>query len=334
MTPPASSNGAYVFTFTTYNIFPAANATDGSVTVFTVVPPNPVNVTLQLAVTGLNISDTENTTAYKIWSQINTQLTQYGAQYSGSPIFSSQIPYPTFRTFPSSHIVSFFSESQFNITVAASGIDPGCILNIDSTPSLATCAQIAPIASINSVLLRDITGTTLTNVNLALAVKIASARLINGLRGNNIVTCGFLHEDKGNYQRSMWLRRGIPGIYFDPIRVKRPYSVSLFGTMVGDSTSVVWNYIKATGELQYIPAQNLINTYEPTFLQNEIKVSYVAGNWVIPPLITYAITTLIGSALQSRAGIRALKTGSFDVQYFPFSTLQEVLIELNNDYCL
>lgn len=286
----------------------------------------PINTTIALSVTGVIQGMDPVSIANLANTQFNTQLLQASAVYAGSPVFSSQIPNATFRIGQTDHVLSFFSQSLFTIT--ASSNTTGAIVNLGPKPSLVTTGYIRSNAGLAAVPLVDVNGVTLTDTQLAFMSSVMSSQLITLLGMNYIVICTFLLEETGNYQLELDLTGGIPGIWFDGIRVKRPYSVSLYGTLVGDSTSIVWNYITKRGKLRYIPAQNLTNTYEPTFWGNELKVSYVAGNNHIPDAIGYGILRLLGAGLQNRYGIASLKTGSFDVKYFNQQLLDQIVSEL------
>ena len=283
------------------------------------------NILLNLSVTGINANDSEVSIAQTIWNQLSAELTIANVVYSGLPVFSSQVPAATFRVDQTDHVVALFSESLFTLTLVAN--TTGAIINTSSLPSLATVGIVNLFAPVAGVVLTDINGVTLTSQQIAILIGNMSAQLCTILN-NKIVVTSYVCAETGFWQNALRLRAGLPVLYFDPVRIKRPYSVSLFGTLVGDSTSVVWALNPYTGYLRYIPGQNLVNTYEPGAIGNEIKCSYSAGNVHIPTPISFNLTRLIGSALTNTQGVRSVKTGSFEVQY---DAAYDVLNEIKGD---
>lgn len=290
----------------------------------------PSNATFTLTATGLPAGATPKSLAASVYTQFTAQLLASGYTYGGVPAFSYQTPAATFRIVLSDHVLSFFSESVF--TLSTCGNTVGAIARIGSRPSLLTIPYIRENAGLVGVVLQDITGTDLTDQQLAMLSSVSSARLISLLNNNYIVACTFIHEDTGNWQTDLRLTKGIPGIDFDGVRVK-PIASYIYSIYAGYSPKSVWNYMKDKGRLRYVPAQNLVNTYEPISWGNEIRVSYTAGNTHIPEEIQYALLQILSNGLTNAngggsTGVKSLKTGTFEVQYFDKNTLEEIVTTL------
>lgn len=284
------------------------------------------NLLQSLAVTGISLADSPTTIALKSQAQLTTQLSQYGILYSGSPVFtsngiidfsnspnlSSQLGMATFRITQSDGILCFFSEANFILTISNDTTSSNA--TVSDVPLLATLAQITSDGPIAGLVLETVDGTSLTQAQIISLVEAASAKLISILN-NKVVICTYIHEDIGFWQRSFFLREGIPGIYFDGVRVKPSSSIQWFGVLVGASLSLAWNYVRTTGELNYIASQNLVSTYEPSGMGNEIKISYVAGNFHIPKSIIYGVISLMTSILENKGDIAELKTGTWSVKF-------------------
>lgn len=303
-----------------------AAASSGSFNVTVETINAQANLLQQMVVTGVNLNDSPITIAFNAQAQLTVQLAQYGIAYtgapqftslgiidpSGSPNFSSQLGLATFRITQSDHVLCFFSEADFILSV--SNDTTGCYQYVSDVPLLGTIAQINTFGPISGLVLETVAGAALSTDQIVYLIELASSKLIQILN-NNIVVCTYVHEAIGYWQRSFFLREGIPGIYFDGVRVKPSTSVLMYGILVGNSLSMNWNYKRATGELNYIPSQNLIGAYEPSAMGNEIKISYVAGNFHIPRAILSGLMDLMTAILENRGDISELKTGTWSVKF-------------------
>lgn len=290
----------------------------------------PSNVTVTLTATGLPAGAPPNSLAASVYTQFTAQLLASGLTYGGVPSFSYQTPAATFRIALSDHVLSFFSESLF--TLSTCGNTVGAIAKIGPKPALLTIPYIRENAGLSGVVLQNILGGDITDQQLAMLSSVTSARLISSLGNNYIVACTFVHEDTGNWQTDLRLTKGIPGIDFDGVRVK-PIASYIYSIYAGYSPKSTWNYMKDKGRLRYVPAQNLVNTYEPVSWGNEIRVSYTAGNIHIPEEILYALLQLLNNGLANATGgggtfVKSLKTGTFEVQYFDKNAIDEIIESL------
>lgn len=317
-----SVEGEYSVTVTTTNR--TYVATDPYVTAV------PSNVTFTLVATGIGANYPPASQAAMAFAQFNSQLAASGLLYGGVPSFSYQTPAATFRLGLTDHVISFFSESTFNLSSCSNTL--GSIVNIGPRPSLLTIPYIRANAGLVGVGLQALDGSDIGDAQLALLSSVMSSRLIAALGNNYIVICTFVLEDTGNWQTDLKLNKGLPGIDFDGVRVK-PIASYIYSIYAGYSPKSTWNYMKDKGRLRYVPAQNLVNTYEPVAWGNEIRCSYTAGNAHIPEDILFALLQLMNSSLAnsgggSAAGIKSLKTGTFEVQYFDKKAIDAIVSEL------
>lgn len=289
------------------------------------------NAIISLAVTGLTaVSPAAN--AFNAINQINTQLSQYGIAYSGSPVFtsnnllgtqpgdpvfSSQLAAGSFRCHQSDHVISFFSEATFSLDVCSSV--PGLIVMSSNDPLLCTIDTAKKYGPLSQF---DMSG--LSDNQIALLIELASTKLTT-LLNNAIVVATYVHSEVGYLQRSVFLREGLPGIWYDGIRVKRPYEIYSYPVL---GASLNWNYNKDTGELYYIPSQNIVYSNDPTYWGNEIRFSYVAGNFSIPNEIVFGVITLMQAIAENTSNIESLKTGTWGVK-FKTSVIEELVSSLS-----
>lgn len=273
---------------------------------------------ITLSVTGLS-AVSPHVNAFNATTQINTQLTQYGMQYTGAPsfssisllsagpaqpTFSSQLGAGNFRIHQSDHVISFFSEAPFSLDVCSSV--PGLQVICGNDPILATVDTARKYGPLSQF---DMTG--LGDAQIAILLELASTKLTTVLN-NSIVVSTYIHSEVGYLQRSMFLREGLPGIYYDGVRIKRPYQIYSYPYI---GASLNWNYNHDTGELYWIPSQNVIDMFDPTAPGNEIRISYVAGYFSIPNEIAYGVVTLMQAISENTANIESLKTGTWAVKF-------------------
>jgi hypothetical protein len=229
---------------------------------------------------------------------------------NGFPQFSSQLGCPTFRVNCSAHIITIFSEADYLLTVTDEGT--GMIFNVGETPSLLTVERAMNDGPLTGLTLTDVSGQTLTNNQIATLIEFGSARVIQAIN-NQICLATYIHEDVGTYQKSFFLRK--PVVYFDGVWAKRPYTFSLYGIFLGGSAAIIWNLNRSSGELAYIPSQNCYFDYSPSSPENEIKISYVAGNYKIPVAVEIAVLNYMVYLLENKADVKALKAGTWEVQF-------------------
>lgn len=311
------------------------------------------NVTIQLTATGILSPLTENQAAFSMSNQFNTLLAQMTFSYTlgdgvhtlsylyrgqpqftgnstidgnGFPIFGSMLGFPTFRVNVSEGVLTFFSECDYDLTLVTNL--SGATFRISETPLLCTIAEARNEGPINGLVLTDINGVLLTDYQVASLIEICSSRLIAMLR-NRVVVCTRIQEEMGYWQRSFFLRRSTPGIWFDGVWTQRPYAFGLFGIFLGGSGSSEWNYKRRTGELQYMLSQNCFSSYEPSSFGNAIKISYVGGYYKIPIAIQAGLYRLMAVTLENNQGIASEKAGTWEIKYKDTPLIDQLREELS-----
>lgn len=279
-----------------------------------------------MPVSGITTLQTEIDIAQSAQTQVQTQLYQYNLAYSGTPAFSGQSPAFTFRLFRTDHVLILWSEAYFRVSIANN--TSGTTILADHESALMTVTDYDAFTD-----LVPLEAANLTTDQKVFLIKLASSRLVTALN-NNIVICGFTKTMNGEWQTSAFLREGLPVIDFDPPRVSFPLSLAYQLYPTDPGPKLVWNLNPITGQLKYKPAQNVVNWPEPWSQGNEVKISYYAGNWNLPTAIIGALIQIIVATLENRAGIKALKTGSFQVTYLDRGALQAAIAELEPLYGL
>lgn len=290
-----------------------------------------------MPVTGITSALTESQAAYLTVTQINTQLAASGYNYTGTPVFSTSSPtlngFPQFQSFLpcalfrlncSEHVVSVFSEADYMLTVTNN--TTGCIIITSNVALLSTVEDAKVDGPLTGLVLTDVAGIPLTDYQTAKLIQLASAKMV-ALLNNNVVICTYIYEDWGNWQTSFFLRN-IPGISYDGVFVKYPGTLLFWGILVGGAPSILWTYNKATGELHFRGSQNCIYTGEPGSANNEIKVSYIAGNYAIPDAIQGGLYRLMASVLENAGNVKSLKNGTWQVTFKDEGLFNELREEL------
>lgn len=305
--------------------FMSAPASGGSISLNLQSFNASANVNLTLTASGLTTGMAPDVCAQTAITQLNVQLTQYGINF-GIPQITGQIPSALFRLARTEHIINFFSECQFDLTVETN--TTGAFIEVNREPILATLDDFSSLSSLMAA------GATLTDAEKVLLLKVASG-LITSYTNNLLVIAGYVQSFNGFYQRSFFLNLGLPVQSFDPPRIVPP-TIGMY--MVWTLWYLVypwlrWNLNPITGELFFQPNNNLINNMEPSSLNNQIKVSYQAGEWKIPPAVLLCLTQICRAIINDPNGAKSLKTGSFSVSFREKTPIQMALV-LMDDYIL
>lgn len=275
------------------------------------------NVNLTLSATGLTAGLTPSQCAYSIITQFNQDLTNYGIQYS-TPQTTGEIPAALFRLSRTEHVVNFFSECQFDLTIITN--DTSAYVEISDKPYLSTLSQFQSMVGLINF------GASLTDEQYLLLLKTASG-LITSYTQNLIVLAGYVQSFNGFYQRSFFLSTGLPVQSYDSPRIATPNlgleSTWYVWTLV--CPWMRWNLTPETGELFYQPNQNLLNYPEPSSLGYQIKISYTAGNWKIPPAVLLALTQIGKAIINDPGSVKEIKTGSFSTTFRDRSAITSAL---------
>lgn len=296
MTPPSSS-GTIGFQFQTL---------DAS-----------VNYTYTIPCTGILSTDGEKETARKIYTCINsflqnTLITNDNLLPPGVnaifniPVYGNQDPVGNFRPAYTDHVVSMFSQAQFKYSITSN--NTGANIKISTAPMLVTLAEALNYGAFTGQNFQDEFGVAYTTDQIITLVEIASIEITEILQ-NYIVNACYVHEEDGYFTDGIQLKK-YPIRTCDTPRVRRP---SILQTLVADSTTmdILTKYIvnRETGWLTFRFSQNLIFNYEPFDYYNEIKVSYIGGEDVIPTSIKVA-TTQISVYAGTVIDIKSFRTGT------------------------
>lgn len=278
------------------------------------------NITLTLVATGTTAGMAPDEMALNAVTQFNTILIQNSAEYL-SPKFSSQVPQAAWRVICTDHIITFFSESQFRLTISDN--DTGASLVATHDPLLVTYTDLDSLVALMNI------GASLTEAQKLLLIQQVSG-LIVSYTNNLIVQAGYVQSFVGYYQKSFFLTLGNPIQSFDMPRVAPPGLN--FGYLWWDFVISLyqWNLNPITGQLDFMNSQNLLNIMEPSSLQNQIKISYVAGEYHIPAQVLLVAVQLIKAIINDPIGVKSLKTGSFSVSYKDRSGIQAALALLDS----
>jgi len=302
MTPCAAS-GNIVFRLTTYDADP--------------------NVSLTLTVSALT-GDSEIALARKIHDQIDVQLVQASAQYSGLPAFSSQVPQATFYLGQTDQIVSIWSQATYLLEIISN--TTGSQVQISSTPTFVTLAQAKALGPLLGLDYTDANEVDLTDSQIMTVIQLASDQISRIINNNLVIAC-YLHEYIGSMQGTILLRQS-PIVNYDKPAVLPPILVST-------GLYYVYNYYSSFQVdrklrlLNYRFGSNLMNAGDPFDTNNEVKVTYRAGYMNIPRIVQEK-TLLIVALMLNDPNVKSLKGGSFAVEFrLPIETLKSISAELS-----
>lgn len=280
----AASSGSLTLTLTTY---------DSSTT----------NVTIVAAVTGITSGDSETTIARKVMDQVPTILIQNAAKYSGVPSLIQNGPLPTFRLTRTEHVVCFYSECQFDISVTN---PTGCIVELENV--FITTTEALDFSSIFGL------GFDLmTAPHLSKLLSITSSRLVNMLN-NPIVISTYRHDENTKWRRAIRLNR-VPIVSVDKTMIRYPDILPFLAQVEVADINTFFDIDHLRGWIEYKFSQESIMCYEPFDYGNSIRLSYTAGYKYIPQEIKSAIIELAYN-LQIFSGLGSfdsLKGGTFSV---------------------
>lgn len=268
-------------------------------------------------------NDTEIKMATRIQNAMNTAIDVAGYQYLGQPRFSSEVPTPSFQVNRTEHVVSIWSESQFQITVEQD--DSGAIIPVTETAVIETVREAKDTATILGISLADRNGTPFTDEQIASLLGINCDRLLTMLN-NNIVVCTYKFECSGAFTSGAYL--GVtPVVNFDMPWLRRPglFNADVYTFMIDKAS---FNLIPKTGLLKYRHTNNILNAVETFDKENEVKITYRAGYPQIPAIIKEKVIQ-ITAIFQSNTNIASLKGGSFEIKYTdPEKPLKMIMSQL------
>jgi hypothetical protein len=205
--------------------------------------------------------------------------------------------------------VCLWSESEYELKVTENTTET--VLEVGEFPVLSTVQYAKDYLELYGYVFETFSGTPLSNSQISRLLLQFSSEIIS-LLGHNIVLCTYKNRFRGKNTKSVFTSPGF-GISLDfPFAVKRKnyftnnptYSASLFN----------WN--KKTGELNYIPFSNHLESGNPFNLDNEIVLTFTAGFTLIPEPIMNAVASLTYLNMSGLlSGVKSLAGGSFKVDF-------------------
>jgi hypothetical protein len=292
MTPPLSGGG-FSFSLQTFDSgYSPVNTeydaeiideTDGIATYF----PYP-NVTITGNVTGLLPTDSESDICYKLSTQISIIIDQNGYTFHGNPNSVAGGPKPFFRVTRTDHVMSIFSECQFDFDVSADTTG-GIYLN-QATPVLCTVAFARTFGKFTAQNWVDpVTFAPFSDQDVANSLSAASADFVAETL-NEIILSNYIHEidcrgTSGTYTKHR------PIQYLDAPYIQRPDIYSFLSSV---SPEPMTPYFQGweNGFLDYRFHQDMLMAYEPFDEGNIFRLAYVAGEKKIPDIIQQCIVRL------------------------------------------
>lgn len=292
------------------------------------------NIAITAVATG-NSSLTQVQLAKNIEAALIAELTDEDALFQGEPVFSGTTPPALFKVTRTDHVVAIWSQAQFEIEVTLNPVANTVLhshdLNWGSTPCLMTMDDLETLAALYAIDLEDSNGNDLTNLQKAILILRASARLISILR-NNIVISTYLHEEIGRMTNNIKLLKH-PVVSYDSPKVRTPGMFTLLGVI---RTISSFN-VTSKGWVNFQQANTLIDVNPPFDWNNQIRMTYQAGQWHIPEIIKDKLMVLMVNLLEagdSGSGIKVLQAGTGKVEYFTEDTFMVNLLFELSEYSL
>lgn len=268
---------------------------------------------LVATVTGITAGMAETDVAIQIQNQLATQF----PVYSGAPRFSAEAYAATFRVTRTEHCVCIWSQAQFRLQLTSDTV--GCNLTMADVPLLATCNRLLYLYGgfaggvVNGF--ANLAGYTLTTSQLIALIEAISSEVI-GYLNNHVVISTYLGEWRTDGVKSVFTSP-TPGLSIDQPVIRRKNLYEMYS--IPQYSQLAYNWIRHTGQLTFRFNQNFINAGEPFELDNEVRVSFVAGEFVIPTAIQRCMLELAKFGLNSNSGLDEIGGGSFRARFRKYS---------------
>lgn len=288
------------------------------------------NNVFTFAVSGVLTTDNEVQLANKTCNQINTFLVQHGIYFNGQPTYVDLPPIQQYIATRTDHCICVWGQSNF--TISASGNLTGSIIHTNNAPTLMTVSDIKELAPMKGVSLEDDDGDILTDNQIAILSKLASAKLIM-FTNNPIVLSYNIEELCTGWWYGVRLKR-TPVVNFYPPQSRRPIAFNLFSSVT--YSTVPGNFImESDGYLTYKYAQNLVDYPEVYDWMNDVLIVYLSGYNQIPQDIENVIMDII-PLIQAAVpiGVEKYKGGSFEVTFKGFQEYMDALMLTIRSYWL
>lgn len=293
ITTPPSSDGSLSFSLDTFDA--------------------ETNVSLNLTISGILSSYDEEETATLIYTSLSSQLSSYA--YSGEAVFSDSPFVATFRVHKTQHVVSIWSQCGYELQLQTNTC--GAVAKVSTAPVLMTVSKARSFANIKGFQLVSGTGVSLTDSEVTELLLRSSVQICSYLRCKVAITT-YLNSFRGQDNKSVFTTP-TPGINRDVVRVRRKAYINLYTNPTYMTFTFFWN--RMTGELNYRPTSNVVNTKAPWDLDNEAHLTFTAGWYVIPEDILWVITDLNEMSLLGINNLKELKGGSGDIVFQDASSI-------------
>ena len=243
--------------------------------------------------------------------------------YGGYPAFSSMIPPPCFAAYITDNIVSIWSQCRFNVRILSN--TGNNIVSVNPNPIYTTLADAKDMATVMGIDFEDNSENPLTDQQLTILLRNASAQLIALLR-NPIVINNYLERFIGNTTGSIFLKYK-PCMNYDLPNIRRPYIIGVTTVLITKSP-VSYDWDPTTGLFSYRFTNDLIEIAEPFDQGNEIVMTYRAGYQNVPSIIKEK-TIEVAQDIMLNPNIKSLRGGTGQVEYNdPISNLRWMAIQL------
>ena len=284
---PATSDGDLLFTLTTFNAS--------------------TNIALTMSVTGLLSSDTEEDIATSINEQFTSQLIPYA--YNGQALFSDQSFVAQFRMSQTEHVASIWSQCGYELKLISN--DTGSIIKVNTNPILMTVSEAQEQAAVQGFQFTAPDGSPFTDNQISDILLKASVQVTAFLRCKVAITT-YLNTWRGKDNKSVFTTP-TPGIKRDSLMVRRKAYINLYTNPTYLTYALFWD--RETGELNYRPTSEVVNTKGPFDLDNEVQMTITAGYYQIPSEVLWVLTSLAELNMLGIQSVKTLKGGSGSIEF-------------------
>lgn len=285
MTPPASS-GQFSYELQTFDA--------------------DYNITVMATITGITAGASEINTAILIQQQLQSSL----PKYCGAPRFSAEPYAATFRITRTEHVVCIWSQCQFMFQILSD--TSGGTYNLSETPVLMTLAKANALnGGFSAQNFVTIGGVALTATQSIALIEAVSAEAI-GYLYNNVIISTYLGEWNTLDTKSVYTYP-LPGLSIDQPIIRRKNLYEMYS--IPQYSQLAYDWIRHTGQLVFRFNQNYVNAGEPFALDNEVRVTFVAGETYIPVAIQRCILQLMHFGLNQNQFLDDLGGGSFKAKF-------------------
>lgn len=287
-------------------------------------PPYTYPISFDVPITGLTTTMRPKDIAAQITSQVNTFLnnsigtgpnnTTIKAYYlyNGIPQFYGEpIPF-NFRVLQCDHIVNFWSQSQYSISIKDGTNTCGVELEIAEVPVFVTIDEARNLAPTFGVEFVTTKGDDFTDGQLKTALIGGSQQIIAYMGGFVAVASTYLHLEKGNYSDAMQLDY-YPVISWDHPFVRGPKILNATG-MNGIQLTADYEVDSDIGQVTFSGASIVPYYITPLDYDNTCKMTYCAGLQTVHPILKQETVRIAGFNAQPLK-YESIKMGSASAKF-------------------